>query len=621
MNGQKVFARFLCMIVMAACLGLAACGGTSSSGGSSAGPVAASNSPVWPQWGATSQHTGAVAVDGQLPRRKLADVVYDPFVEQEKAENAPVFGSALTVHEQSPITDGNDVYMVMMMGTYNSCSPAGAWVKGAACGPNTWDSLDWCEVRFTWIGGQLVQQWSFDKRLETRANGFGLSDWEPVFHPADANNFLYVPGAGGTVWKVDKDNGKSVSHINPFSGMAAVVSGNTYVSGPLSADATGNIYYNAIQFADPSLGDPWFQNDVVGSWLVKIAVSDVSTVVSYASLLPQAPAGTSVTCPGTFFSLNDGGASLPWPPANFVGTSQTASEQICGSQRPAINLAPAFATDGTVYTVSRAHFNSAQGYLVSVNPLTMSANWAAPLQRLLHDGCGAVLPIAASGVATEPNSCRSGAAPGIDPTTNDFGNLQVNDQSSSSPTVLPDGSVLYGALDNYNFSRGHMAHFGAAGNFLGAYNFGWDETPAVWSHGGTFSIVLKDNHYDSSAYCGFRGNPVCAVAPKGPYYITQLNPTLNVEWQFQNTTTDSSHANGFEWCINMPAIDKSGNVYVNSEDGSLYVLPQGNLGIFTQPAGIIFLDQALGAAYTPLSVGKDGKLYTQNNGHLIVAGN
>jgi hypothetical protein len=35
----------------------------------------------------------------------------------------------------------------------------------------------------------------------------------------------------------------------------------------------------------------------------------------------------------------------------------------------------------------------------------------------------------------------------------------------------------------------------------------------------------------------------------------------------------------------------------------------------------LFLEEAVEAAYTPLAVGPDGKLYTQNNGHLSVVGN
>jgi hypothetical protein len=109
---------------------------------------------------------------------------------------------------------------------------------------------------------------------------------------------------------------------------------------------------------------------------------------------------------------------------------------------------------------------------------------------------------------------------------------------------------------------------------------------------------------------------------------------MNVEWKFVSTNTQSchrnpdgslscvsDHPNGFEWCINMPAVDSNGNVYANSEDGNLYVIPQGHSGVFSTASSVRFLNLALGAAYTPLSIGPDGKLYTQNAGHLFVVGN
>jgi hypothetical protein len=48
-------------------------------------------------------------------------------------------------------------------------------------------------------------------------------------------------------------------------------------------------------------------------------------------------------------------------------------------------------------------------------------------------------------------------------------------------------------------------------------------------------------------------------------------------------------------------------VYVLNQDGTL--------------KGKIFLNQAVGAAYTPLSLGADGKIYSQNDGALFVVGN
>jgi outer membrane protein assembly factor BamB len=114
---------------------------------------------------------------------------------------------------------------------------------------------------------------------------------------------------------------------------------------------------------------------------------------------------------------------------------------------------------------------------------------------------------------------------------------------------------------------------------------------------------------------------VCGPLPDGPFYITQLSADLNIEWQFQSTNTTGGHTGGYEWCVNAPAVDSNGIVYVNSEDGNVYTLPQGHAGVFTTPAQIIFLKQAIGAAYTPISIGPDGKVYSQNDGHLFVVGN
>jgi len=121
---------------------------------------------------------------------------------------------------------------------------------------------------------------------------------------------------------------------------------------------------------------------------------------------------------------------------------------------------------------------------------------------------------------------------------------------------------------------------------------------------------------------------LCPPAPQGPYYITQLSPSMTPEWKFRNTNTQScsrnpdgtltcstTHPNGFEWCINAPAVDRNGVVYANSEDGNLYSInPNGT------EKQRIFLNLAIGAAYTPLSLSADGLIYTENDGHLFVVG-
>ena len=166
MASGKACGRLLCAALIFGGLAL-----LSSCGGSSGGlmppppppPPPASNSPFWAQWGASAGHGGAVNVAAQGLNKKLADIVYDPFVTQEQAE----FGGDLVAHFQATLTDGNDFYMESKGGTYPSCSPAGDWQNGTACGPNAWDHLTWSATRYTWEGVTPALIWTF------------ASDWKP----------------------------------------------------------------------------------------------------------------------------------------------------------------------------------------------------------------------------------------------------------------------------------------------------------------------------------------------------------------------------------------------------------------------------------------------------------
>ena len=150
---------------------------------------------------------------------------------------------------------------------------------------------------------------------------------------------------------MDKGTGKAVAWINPFANVAGVDAMNNFVSGPLTTDRMGNICYNVIEL-NLSNGNPWVQNDMTSAWLVKVSPEDSAKTVTYATLVPDAPPGTSTNCQGTFFNLGDNGASLPWPPS----PDAVPPPQPCGSQRPGVNIAPAVAPDGTIYTVSLIAF-------------------------------------------------------------------------------------------------------------------------------------------------------------------------------------------------------------------------------------------------------------------------
>jgi len=224
---------------------------------------------------------------------------------------------------------------------------------------------------------------------------------------------------------------------------------------------------------------------------------------------------------------------------------------------------------------------------------------------------------------------------GVDPAENLPGAGRVLDDSTSSVVIAPDGSLFYGAYTRYNYAQGHLMKFSSTGAFLAAYEFGWDDTPSLYVHDGTYSIVTKDNHYgDTGSYCNTEAwCPADRTAsnPAYPeqYFISRLSANLTLESRYQNTNTlsctrqpngqvtcVSDHPFGFEWCVNAPVVDANGVAYVNSEDGGLYVLNTDS-----SLRGHLFLRLAIGAAYTPLSMSSDGKIFTENFGDLFVVGN
>jgi hypothetical protein len=572
-----------------------------------------SNSPFWAQWGLNPQHTLNLSqTAGQSLNKNLVNIIYDANVSQEQAD--PNAGGTLLVHYQVPLIDGNnDVFIESKAGVYSN---------------NTYSTQTWHQNKYSWRNGQFVKVWTFD--TDWFAPGSSNDFWEPVYHAVLANGFLYDPGKGGTIFKINKADGSVVKRINPFGN---TVDPKTYTASPLSTDGHGNIYYNVVKISTGPL-DSFFTNDVVDSWLVRVGPDDSISKVTYTKLLQQAtikgvPAGEALVPKGTdqckaSFSTEP----LPWPPSP---DAQPPTIQ-CGSQRAALNIAPAIAPDGTIYTLSKAHVSSRYNYLVAVNP-NLTGKWAASLRGRLNDGCGVDLFNFNPGGAGANGGCRAGSHVGVDPSTNEPPPGRVLDDSSSTPTIAPDGSIFYGAYTLYNWAQGHMMHFSANGEFLNAFNFGWDTTPAILPHDDTYSVVMKNNHYAGGSYCIDPNWCPAARTDANPmgkesFFVSQLTPSLAIEWSFQNTNTQSctrnpdgtltcvsDHPNGFEWCVNAPVVDANRVVYANSEDGNLYAIGQG--GTMRQ---LIFQQLALGAAYTPVSLDRNGKIYSQNDGHLFVVG-
>jgi hypothetical protein len=548
---------------------------------------------TWSQWGRDATHGGQSCARGQAPTNILDHTVYDPFEFQEIADS---FGD-LFVHYQVPLDDGLGNYFMMQKGgTYTSCDPPGSF-KPFPCGPvpQNMAQQTWSEKRFQRRhGGGFAEVWTFESDWKP----FPVLFWEPMFQPALSGPLLYVPGAGGSVWQVFTllDHPVVVQRINPFP----TVDANTFVSGGVTVDRAGFVYWNALH-KDPTTFE-------VRGFLVKAAPWGETWKVDYTTLIPGAPARSDL-CFRNFFFANPV-PPRPWPPS----ADALPPQFVCGNQRPGVNITPAIGPDGTIFTASLADVADNYSYLIALHP-DLSLKWATSLRGLVNDGCGVHRP----GFPEGDVECSSTfSAVGVDPTTNMPPALIVEDISSSSPVALPDGGVIYGADDSYNFGRGHLVKLDRNGAFRGTFSFGWDSTPAVYEHDGTYSIVIKDNHY---------------LAP-GPFNITQLSKDLEIEWSFANKSTQAcarqpdgtltcsdttadgqTHPDGFEWCVNAPAVDAHGNVFANAEDGFVYQIGQGGV-LETQT----FLNQALGAAYTPIALDPAGRVYALNNGELTVLG-
>jgi hypothetical protein len=549
----------------------------------------------WKQWGQNSGHQGNVCSAGQPATTMLDDVVIDPFVPGEAAD-----GDGLIVHYQTPLIADDDVYVETKSGNYFACNPPGSGMPDGCGPPKTWKFEIWNEVHYKIAdNGKLTKDWSFESDWKPEP----FYGFEPVFHAALSGKFIYIPGAGGTVYKLDRKSGKQVARLNPFGSTVDV---NTYVAGPISVDELGHVYYNVMKL-DPR--NPYFP--VLGSWLVKADAEDHIKTATYDSLVPpDAPKATDM-CAGFYNFQKD---PKPWPLLNPDGTVKLPPQYQCGAQRATVNLAPAIAPDGTIYVASHAHNNEYYSYLIAVNP-DLTPRWQTSLRNLVNDGCGVLVPDDGDKV---PSDCTPGSPQGIDPQTGLAPAMGADDSSTASPVVLPDGDVLYGGLSSYNGFRGHLLKFDHHGKFKASFDFGWDITPAVYPHDGTYSLLLKDNHYHYDA----NGND------DGQYYLTRVDANLKPEWKFQSTNTQSctrnpdntvscvsDHPTGFEWCINAPAIDRDGNMFANSEDGNLYVIDKNG-----KEKEHLFLNLAQGAAYTPLAIDANGHIFVLNAGHMSVIG-
>lgn len=250
---------------------------------------------TWDQWGGGADHDGAVCVAAQPAARELAHIVFDPFEFQEVAESH----GALLVHYQTPLTDADDnFFMMQKAGAYVSCDPPGT--KAPGCGSDRANILRqvWTEKAYHFrADGSVQERWTFTTDWKPVVSGF-----EQMFQPALSGPFLYVPGAGGSVFQVLKQTGKATQRIKPF----ARIDPDTYVTGGIAVDKFGLLYWNVVH-ADPVTG-------AHTGYIVAASPWGATKVVAYDGLIPDAPAATDLCY--TDFTVSD--VPRPWPPPGGV---------------------------------------------------------------------------------------------------------------------------------------------------------------------------------------------------------------------------------------------------------------------------------------------------------------
>lgn len=260
----------------------------------------------------------------------------------------------------------------------------------------------------------------------------------------------------------------------------------------------------------------------------------------------------------------------------------------------AMNAAPALSKDQQTLYV--AVTNGTSGYLLALNSATLHTESRVSL---------------------------------IDPSSKEPATLTGD--STSSPTVGPDGDVYYGVLETplktHNV-RGWLLHFdGTLAAEKTPGSFGWDDTASIVpsamvpSYKGTsrYLLMTKYNNYGGVG-SGNGLNEIAVLDPGAaqPDPIIPSVPVMKEVLTILGPTPDPGYPGGVrEWCINTAAVDPSdGAIFANSEDGNLYRWDMAT-NSFTQR---ITLTSGLGEAYTPTAIGPDGQVYAINNAVLFAIG-
>jgi hypothetical protein len=285
--------------------------------------------------------------------------------------------------------------------------------------------------------------------------------------------------------------------------------------------------------------------------------------------------------------------------ANGSGTWIAATEAAGDSAIVGVqtNCAPAVSADQK--TIYIAVSNGSAGYLLGLDAATLKPKYKVRLK--------------------EPSTGRDAV---------------LNDNSSASPTIGPDGDVFMGVQSdtppNLHNGRGWLLHFNATLTATGTPgSFGWDDTASVvpasavpsYKGASKYLLMTKYNNYVGIG-TGNGHNEIAILDPHAIQFDEYSPAKVRVMREVLTIAGPTPFPKGkpgqtYEWCINTAAVDPAtGSVFASSEDGYLYRWDL-RTNRFSQR---ILLNAPRGEAYTPTVVGADGTVYAINNATLYAIG-
>lgn len=386
-------------------------------------------------------------------------------------------------------------------------------------------------------------------------------NWIPPYNICIVGTRLYLPGAGGTIFRIDNIDSNTptapvrdvfYTSLANYNANKAAFDNSIFVNSPITADVAGNIF---------------FTFRVVGT-----APAPLNTQQSGLARISAAGTGT------------------------FVLAGNIAADGAI--DRTALNAAPTLSNDETsVYVVVKASTNTLLNYMIKLNATSL----ALESRRVLMD------PRAFTGARVLDDSTSS-------PMVGPDGDVYFGVFGSS-------GNGSRGFLLHFS---GDLVTVKTPGAFGWDYTPGIVPASMVPSYTGTSSYLIfaKYNDYPSSDSAGV--NKVAILDPNATQidFHTTSNGLAVMREVLTVLGFTPDDATGFpfavqEFCINAPAVNPATNsIYFDSEDGHIY---RWNTALNSVDQAVVLTPGIL-QPYVPTVVGPDGTLYTLNGGNLFAVG-